>query len=105
MPKIGRKPENGASDGLAPAKKIMDCPLGQEFVFTTPDGKQVGKAKNIVEFIRQVKTAPIESILYHTNGNHFSGWLALIGERAAAEKISKLKGNGSDIRLQIIRCV
>ncbi len=105
MPRVTRKPENGSSIGGAPAKKINDCPPGQEFVFATPDGRHVGKAKNIVEFIRMVKTAPLESVIYHTNGNHFAPWLQMIGEKSAADKISKLRGNGQDIRLQIIRSV
>jgi hypothetical protein len=86
-------------------KKIMDCAPGQEFVFSTPDGRQFGKAKNIIEFIRQVKAIPIESVTYHANGNHFAPWLAMLGEKAAAERISKIRGNGQDIRLQIIRSV
>ncbi|MFH0818036.1 MAG: hypothetical protein V1909_05395 [Candidatus Micrarchaeota archaeon] len=105
MPRVDRKPENGSYMGAVSSKKIVDCPPGQEFVFATPDGRQVGKVKNIVEFIRMVKTAPIESVLYHANGNHFGQWLTIIGEKEAAAKISKLKGNSQDIRLQIIKCV
>ncbi len=93
------------ADTGTPAKKIRDCAPGQEFVFSMPDGRQVGKAKNIVEFIRQVKSAPIESVLYHANGNHFALWLNMIGEKAVAERVSKIRGNGQDIRLEIIRCV
>ncbi|MFH1470437.1 MAG: hypothetical protein ABIF01_01705 [Candidatus Micrarchaeota archaeon] len=105
MARTYRKPENGSSMGSTSAKKIVDCMPGQEFVFTTPDGRAVGKAKNIVEFIRVVKNAPIESVMFHVKGNHFAPWLELIGEKSAAGKISKLNGNGQDVRLQIIRSV
>ena len=100
-----RKNDETGPAASASAKKIRDCPPGKEFVFVTPDGRQVGRAKNIIEFIRQVKTAPIESVLFHANGNHFALWLEHIGEKAAAAKISKIRGNGQDIRLQIIKCV
>lgn len=88
-----------------PARRIVDAPPGGEFKFMTPDGREVGKAKNIIEFIRQVKSVPIESVLYHANGNHFSPWLQSIGEKDVATRVSKVRGNGQDVRLQIIRCI
>lgn len=46
-----------------------------DFIFTTPDGKEVGRATNIKELEEQLKIAPEESILYHAERNHFSIWL------------------------------
>ncbi len=89
----------------APTKSIKNCPPGQEFVFIMPDGREVGKAKNVVEFIRMIKSAPIESILYHTNGKHFSGWLEIIGEKMVAKRINNIKGKDEKVRLDIIRCI
>lgn len=102
-----RKGNNGSEPGEAKpmAKRITDCPPGKEFVFSTPDGKTAGKAKNIIEFIGQVKSAPIESILYHANGNHFAPWLEMIGEKDVSARVSKVRGSGQEVRLLLIRCV
>lgn len=93
------------NDKSSPTKSIKNCPPGQEFVFVTPRGKEVGRAKNIIEFIRQVKSVPLESILYHANGNHFSSWLDVIGEKTVAKRVSSIKGNDEKVRLDIIRCI
>jgi len=103
MPK--KNDEAGSSAAKVSAKKIKDCPPGHEFVFVTPDGKQVGKAKNIIEFIRQVKSVPLQSVLYHANGNHFTLWLETLGEKAASGRISRIRGNDENVRLQIIKSV
>jgi hypothetical protein len=101
-----QKNEEGSSSGKDVAgKKIRDCIPGHEFVFVTPNGKQVGKAKNIIEFIRQVKSVPLQSVLYHANGKHFTLWLEAIGEKAAAGRISRIRGNDENVRLQIIKSV
>ncbi len=104
MPK-GKKSMSDENPSNAQAKRAMDCPPGKEFVFSLPNGKAVGKARNIIEFIGQVKSAPMESVLYHANGNHFAAWLELIGEGVIASKVSKVRGTGPEVRLQIIRCV
>ncbi len=46
-----------------------------DFVFKTPDGKRVGHAANLRELAKQLEVVPIESILYHSERNHFSTWL------------------------------
>ncbi len=46
-----------------------------DFVFKTPDGKRVGHAANLRELAQQLEVVPIESILYHSERNHFSTWL------------------------------
>ena len=86
-------------------RRISDCQPGSEFVFKMPDGRELGKAKNIIEFITLVKRVPIESLAYHVNSRHFGGWLELIGETAAAEKISKLGGSGEAIRTRVISSI
>jgi hypothetical protein len=88
----------------AVAGKKADCKPGQEFVFRTSGGREVSKAKNADEFVKMVKVVPLESVLHHANGNDFSSWLKLIGENEAAAKISKIRGNGEDIRSKIIGC-
>lgn len=46
-----------------------------DFVFCTPDGREVGRANNLKTLEETLKTVPAESILYHGERNHFSNWL------------------------------
>jgi CheY-like chemotaxis protein len=46
-----------------------------DFIFKTPDGREVGRATNIKELEEQIKIVPDESILFHAERNHFSIWL------------------------------
>jgi CheY-like chemotaxis protein len=61
---------------LEDLKKFMLNNFGfGDFVFKTPEGKEVGRAKNLLELERQLKKIPDESLLYHASRNHFSNWL------------------------------
>ena len=99
--RFGRR---SSSDSTAAASGKNECKPGQEFVFRTSGGREVSKAKNAEEFVKMVKTIPLESVLHHANHNDFASWLRLIGENGAAEKISKIRGNGEDVRRQILGC-
>ncbi len=46
-----------------------------DFVFRLPDGDEVGRATNLKGLKKMLKKAPIESIKYHAERNHFSNWL------------------------------
>lgn len=46
-----------------------------DFIFMTPDCREVGKATNLKSLEEQLKIVPIESIVYHAERNHFSNWL------------------------------
>ena len=46
-----------------------------DFVFRTPDGREVGRAHNLKTLEEQLRTVPDESILFHAERNHFSNWL------------------------------
>ncbi len=58
-----------------------------DFVFQLPNGKEVGRARNLKEMMEQLKTVPEESILYHGEGNHFSKWLKARTEFWLAHKL------------------
>ncbi|MGK9476954.1 PEP/pyruvate-binding domain-containing protein [Melioribacter sp. OK-6-Me] len=61
---------------LEDLKKFMLDNFGfGEFKFKAPDGKEVGRAKNLIELEAQLKVIPDESLLYHASRNHFSNWL------------------------------
>ena len=46
-----------------------------DFIFRTPDGKQVGRAHDLKSLEEQLRVVPGESIIYHAEHNHFSVWL------------------------------
>ncbi len=46
-----------------------------DFVFRTPDGAVVGRAKDLRSMLELLRTVPAESISYHADKNHFSRWL------------------------------
>jgi hypothetical protein len=46
-----------------------------DFIFRTPDGKQVGRATDLKSLEEQLRIVPAESILHHAEHNHFSVWL------------------------------
>ncbi len=46
-----------------------------DFVFRTKEGKEVGRAHNLRTLEKQLAVVPEESILYHSEKNHFSSWL------------------------------
>ncbi len=81
-------------------KKI--CGPGQEFVFKLPSGQEVGRAKDIVEFIDRLKSVPLQSVLYHANSGHFIGWLEFVGESGAAVRIKGVKGDSEEVRKTLL---
>ncbi len=61
---------------LEDLKKFMVQNFGfGDFIFKTPDGKEVARASNLTELEQKLKTVPDESIVYHASRNHFSNWL------------------------------
>jgi len=82
---------------------MADCAPGKEFVFKMPDGRVVGRAKNVSELANMIKTAPLESVLYHAKGNHFAPWLNMINEKALAAKLRGLVINDKTVRVALLR--
>ncbi len=58
-----------------------------DFVFLTPDGKEVGRASDIKEFVETVQYVPLESLRYHASRNDFSTWLMARGEISLAMEL------------------
>ncbi len=46
-----------------------------DFIFRTPDGAEVGRARDLKSLEDQLHVVPEESIRYHGERNHFSNWL------------------------------
>jgi CheY-like chemotaxis protein len=46
-----------------------------DFIFRRPDGGEVGRATDLKSLEDHLRSAPVESIVYHAQRNHFSNWL------------------------------
>ncbi len=62
-----------------------------DFVFITPDGREVGRAGNLKTLEEQIKLVPPESLVYHAEGNNFSKWLKARTEFWLAHKLRPKK--------------
>ncbi len=62
-----------------------------DFVFRLPDGNEVGRAKDMNELEERLQTVPAESIVFHSQRNHFSHWLMARTEFALAAKLRPRK--------------
>jgi len=51
-----------------------------DFIFYTPDGKEVGRANTRRQLEYMIDIVPDESIIYHASRNQFSNWLFARGE-------------------------
>ena len=79
------------------------CPPGKEFIFKMPDGRVVGKAASLTELALLVWKAPLESVLYHANGAHFSPWLDMVGMKSLAFSLKAVKGNNEETRQALLK--
>lgn len=62
-----------------------------DFIFTLPDGTEVGRATNLKELEEQLRVVPDECIQYHAERNHFSNWLKARTEFWLANKLRPRK--------------
>jgi CheY-like chemotaxis protein len=62
-----------------------------DFVFRLPDASEVGRAKDMNELEEQLQIVPEESIVFHSQSNHFSHWLMARTEFALAAKLRPRK--------------
>src|SRR3990170_3168469 len=62
-----------------------------DFVFSTSDGTEVGRANDLLSIEQQLKVVPEESIRYHAERNHFSNWLKARTEFWLAHKLRPRK--------------
>ena len=62
-----------------------------DFICRMPDGREVGRARNLKELEQVIATMPEESLLYHAERNHFSTWLKARTEFVLAAKLRPQK--------------
>jgi CheY-like chemotaxis protein len=58
-----------------------------DFIFRKANGEEIDRARSMYHFEKKIMTIPEESLLYHTNSNHFSAWLMAHGEVEVAKRI------------------
>lgn len=79
------------------------------FVFRTPDGREISRARNMDEFVQRLNDIPIESLLYHAEHNHFSAWLMARGEIQMAKILKPYRttdfSSPAEMRQFIVRLV
>jgi len=46
-----------------------------DFVFHMPDGREVGRASDLISLEKELISLPEESLIFHASRNHFSNWL------------------------------
>jgi CheY-like chemotaxis protein len=62
-----------------------------DFVFRLPDSSEVGRAQDLNELEKRLQTVPGESLVFHSQSNHFSHWLMARTEFALAAKLRPRK--------------
>lgn len=62
-----------------------------DFVFRTPDGREVGRAGSLNEFQKMIQIIPPESLELHARKNHISIWLRARTEFETAENLRPKK--------------
>jgi CheY-like chemotaxis protein len=73
---------------LKDLRRILTDQFGfGDFVFRMPDGKDVGRAKDMTELEELLQTVPADSLMFHAQRNHFSHWLMARTEFALAAKL------------------
>ncbi|MGA2965521.1 MAG: DUF5752 family protein [Terriglobales bacterium] len=80
-----------------------------DFVFRLPDASEVGRAKDLNALEEQLRTVPVESIVFHSQSNHFSHWLMARTEFALAAKLRPRKvsdfASSEDLRRDLIESI
>lgn len=67
-----------------------------DFVFRDSSGARIASASNMSEFRDLLQTVPDESLVFHSERNHFSSWLMARGEIQIAKFIQPLKVSDFD---------
>jgi CheY-like chemotaxis protein len=80
-----------------------------EFIFRLPDGREVGRARDLRELEDRLATLPAESLAYHAERNHFSRWFKARTEFALAYELRPRKVSDFDtvdaLRREVLRAI
>jgi CheY-like chemotaxis protein len=82
----------GSPTLLQQLRRFMVDHLGfGDFVFRTPNGREVARARDLRELEERLATVPVESLAYHGERNHFSNWFKARTEFALAHRLRPRK--------------
>ncbi len=80
-----------------------------DFIFRLPNGKEVGRARNLKALRKALHTLPNESLLYHAARNDFSIWLMARSEIELAAQLRPLTisdfSGPENIKAYLISCI
>ena len=77
---------------LRDVRRFVSEALGfGDFVFRTPDGSEIARARHAFELEQMLRTVPAVSIDYHASRNHFSHWLTARCMFSIAKQLRQLK--------------
>ena len=80
-----------------------------DFVFRTPDGEEVGRARDLKALEKELQIVPVDSVAYHAEHNHFSVWLKAHTEFAIANRLRPQKlsdfDSAEDLRDNLIEAI
>jgi len=62
-----------------------------DFVFCSPDGKELKRVGTLRDFELAIGSLPVESILYHAERDDYSRWMAAHGEYQVARRIKPVR--------------
>ena len=84
--------DKGSHNLLEKIRDFLRHSLGfGAFVFRTPGGEEIGRARDLGELVEKLATIPEESLLFHAERNHFSIWLMARGEFELARRLKPRK--------------
>ncbi|MBM3229917.1 hypothetical protein FJZ26_05775 [Candidatus Parvarchaeota archaeon] len=88
---------------LQELKRIINDYFGfGDFVFRTPDGKEVARAHSLLQVYGLIMTMNSESLRYHAERNDFSHWLWLHGHKELAHKFKPIHSEDTnELRSQL----
>ncbi|MBI5502204.1 MAG: histidine kinase [Deltaproteobacteria bacterium] len=77
-----------------------------DFVFRSPDGREVARARDLKSLEEVLERVPVESLLFHAEHDHFSSWLKartefLLAARLKPHKVAEFPDTG-DLRRYLI---
>ncbi|MCK9209735.1 MAG: histidine kinase [Ignavibacteriaceae bacterium] len=80
-----------------------------DFIFRIPEGKQVGRANNLIALAEMLKIVPEDSIKFHAERNHFSNWMKARTEFWLAHRLRPRKvtdfASVEELRLDLINSI
>jgi CheY-like chemotaxis protein len=79
-----------------------------DFIFKSPQGRYLGRARNLFAFEKLLAKIPDESLLFHASRNHFSNWIMARSEVTVALRMRQASvadfADAAALRSYLISC-